>query len=92
MIVNIAADIIQQNITCTDDLDAAVKLGLGYPLGPLAWGDRIGADVIVHILDSIHARTFDPRYRASLWLRRRAELGCDWQTTIRGNSHNGREN
>ncbi|MGV6904511.1 MULTISPECIES: 3-hydroxyacyl-CoA dehydrogenase [unclassified Brucella] len=75
MIVNIAADIIQQNITCTDDLDAAVKLGLGYPLGPLAWGDRIGADVIVHILDSIHARTFDPRYRASLWLRRRAELG-----------------
>ncbi len=30
--------------------------------------------MIVRILDAIHERTGDPRYRASLWLRRRAEL------------------
>ncbi|TIO53633.1 MAG: 3-hydroxyacyl-CoA dehydrogenase, partial [Mesorhizobium sp.] len=30
---------------------------------------------ILRILDTIHDRTRDPRYRASLWLRRRAELG-----------------
>lgn len=74
MIVNIAADIVHQKIASVDDLDAAVRLGLGYPHGPLVWGDRIGADVIVRILDAIHERTGDPRYRASLWLRRRAEL------------------
>lgn len=74
MIVNIAADIVHQNIASADDLDAAVRLGLGYPYGPLEWGDRIGADMIVRVLDRIHERTGDPRYRASLWLRRRAEL------------------
>lgn len=74
MIVNIAADIVHQNIASVDDLDAAVRLGLGYPHGPLKWGDRIGADMIVRILDRIHNRTGDPRYRPSLWLRRRAEL------------------
>jgi len=51
-----------------------VRLGLGYPYGPLEWGDRIGADIVVHILDRMFGRTGDPRYRASLWLRRRAEL------------------
>ncbi|MEJ5086464.1 3-hydroxyacyl-CoA dehydrogenase [Brucella pseudogrignonensis] len=74
MIVNIAADIVHQNIASVDDLDAAVRLGLGYPYGPLEWGDRIGADIVVHILDRMFGRTGDPRYRASLWLRRRAEL------------------
>lgn len=74
MIVNIAADIVHQKIASADDLDAAVRLGLGYPHGPLEWGDGIGADMIVRILDRIHERTGDPRYRASLWLRRRAEL------------------
>ncbi|MBC2887094.1 3-hydroxyacyl-CoA dehydrogenase [Ochrobactrum sp. CM-21-5] len=74
MIVNIASDMVQQNIASAEDLDAAVRLGLGYPFGPLEWGDRIGTGVIVRILDHIHERTLDPRYRASLWLRRRAEL------------------
>ncbi|MEQ1955927.1 3-hydroxyacyl-CoA dehydrogenase [Mesorhizobium sp. CN2-181] len=74
MIVNIGCAIVEQNIASPVDVDAAVKLGLGYPHGPLEWGDRVGATRIVRILDAIHDRTRDPRYRASLWLRRRAEL------------------
>ena len=42
-IVNTACEIAQQRIATPDDIDAAVRLGLGYPLGPLALGDRIGA-------------------------------------------------
>jgi 3-hydroxybutyryl-CoA dehydrogenase len=74
-IVNIACDIAQQRIASPGDIDLAVRLGLGYPAGPLAWGDKIGAGRILTILETIEAITGDPRYRPSLWLRRRALLG-----------------
>ncbi len=74
-IINIASDIAQQRIATPEDIDAAVMLGLGYPQGPLAWGDAIGANNILRILETMLAITGDPRYRPSLWLRRRAQLG-----------------
>jgi 3-hydroxybutyryl-CoA dehydrogenase len=74
-IVNVASDIAQQRIATPADIDAAVMLGLGYPQGPLAWGDAIGPRNILQILETLLAITGDPRYRASLWLRRRAQLG-----------------
>jgi len=74
-IVNIACDMAQQGICSPDDLDTAVELGLAYPFGPLAWGDRIGASRILTILQNMLAYTGDPRYRPSLWLARRAQLG-----------------
>lgn len=75
VIVNIAAHIAQRGIASVADIDDAVRLGLGYPKGPLTWGDEIGAGRIVKILDAIHATTGDPRYRVSPWLRQRAALG-----------------
>lgn len=74
-IVNIASDIAQQGIATPADIDQAVILGLGYPQGPLAWGDALGPARIVRILRGIEALSGDPRYRPSPWLRRRAELG-----------------
>ncbi|KPQ20904.1 MAG: 3-hydroxyacyl-CoA dehydrogenase, C-terminal domain [Rhodobacteraceae bacterium HLUCCA24] len=74
-IVNIACEIAQQQIASPADIDTAVRLGLGYPRGPLAWGDAMGAHRILTILERIETRTGDPRYRPSLWLRRRVELG-----------------
>ncbi len=74
MMVNIACHIVQRRIASVADLEAAVTLGLGYPQGPLAWGDAVGAGRIAEILHNIHQLTADPRYRAALWLRRRAEL------------------
>jgi 3-hydroxybutyryl-CoA dehydrogenase len=74
-IVNIACEIAQQKIAAPGDIDIAVRLGLNYPKGPLALGDHYGPALILEILDALHARTGDPRYRASLWLRRRAEAG-----------------
>jgi 3-hydroxybutyryl-CoA dehydrogenase len=75
MIVNIACDIAQQGIAAPRDIDRAVTLGLGYPHGPLAWGDAIGPATIARILTRMHALSGDPRYRPSPWLRRRAALG-----------------
>ena len=74
-VVNIAANIAQRGIASVADLEDAVKLGLGYPHGPLAWGDRLGGDNILAILRNMHAATGDPRYRPSPWLVRRVGLG-----------------
>jgi 3-hydroxybutyryl-CoA dehydrogenase len=75
MVVNTACEIAQQQIATPADIDSAVQLGLGYPMGPLAWGDSLGAGRIFTILDRIYAISGDPRYRPSAWLRRRAQLG-----------------
>lgn len=74
-IVNIAANIAQRGIASVADLEDSVKLGLGYPHGPLAWGDRIGAARILAILRAQQDATGDPRYRPSPWLVRRVALG-----------------
>ena len=74
-IVNLACDIAQQGIASVEHIDLAVRLGLGYPLGPLEWGDRMGAGRVLRILERLHALSGDPRYRPSPWLRRRAQLG-----------------
>ncbi len=74
-IVNLACDIAQQGIASVEDIDDAVRLGLGYPRGPLAWGDALGPERLHTILTRLLATTGDPRYRPSPWLRRRAQLG-----------------
>jgi 3-hydroxybutyryl-CoA dehydrogenase len=74
-IVNIAADMCQQGICSPADLDVAVTLGLGYPMGPLALGDRVGPTNVLEILFNLQTVYGDPRYRPSPWLRRRGALG-----------------
>jgi len=75
-IVNVACDIAQQTIATPEDIDLAVSLGLGYPKGgPLSMGDALGAAQVLEILRAMHRVTGDPRYRASLWLQRRVQLG-----------------
>ena len=75
MIVNIACDIAQQGIATPADIDLAVSLGLGYPKGPLSLGDALGAAKVLEVLKNIYRVTGDPRYRPSLWLQRRVQLG-----------------
>jgi 3-hydroxybutyryl-CoA dehydrogenase len=79
-VVNIASDIAQQRIASPADIDSAVTLGLGYPQGPLAWGDAIGAGTVLDILEALHEFYGDPRYRPSPWLKRRAMLGVSLLT------------
>ncbi|NDP62209.1 3-hydroxyacyl-CoA dehydrogenase [Polaromonas sp.] len=74
-IVNIASDICQQGICSPKDLETAVTLGLGYPMGPLAMGDRYGATNILEVLFNLQTVYGDQRYRPSPWLRRRGAIG-----------------
>ncbi|HEX5286415.1 MAG TPA: 3-hydroxyacyl-CoA dehydrogenase [Polaromonas sp.] len=74
-IVNIASDICQQGICNPKDLETAVTLGLGYPLGPLAMGNRYGPTNILEVLFNMQTVYGDQRYRPSPWLRRRGAIG-----------------
>ncbi len=79
-IVNIGCEIAQQGVAAPADIDRAVTLGLGYPRGPLALGDALGARRVLAILESLQAFYGDPHYRPSPWLKRRALLGVSLLT------------
>ncbi len=74
-IVNIASDMCQQGVCSPADLETAVTLGLGYPLGPLAMGNRYGPTNVLEVLFNMQTVYGDPRYRPSPWLRRRGAIG-----------------
>lgn len=75
MIVNIGCEIAQMQIASPADIDDGVRLGLGYPQGPLSLGDDIGPQRVLDILNALQRQTDDPRYRPSQYLRQRARLG-----------------
>ena len=74
-IVNIASDMCQQGICSPKDLETAVTLGLGYPMGPLALGNLCGPTNVLEVLFNMQTVYGDTRYRPSPWLRRRGAIG-----------------
>ena len=72
MLVNEAADAVQQGVCSESGADAAMKLGVNYPAGPFEWLAGWSAREIVALLDALDAHYRGERYRASPWLRRRA--------------------
>ena len=73
--VNVACSAAQDGLGTPADIDLGAQLGLGYPMGPLALGDSLGPSTVLAILDGLLDYTGDSRYRASGWLRTRADLG-----------------
>lgn len=75
MLINVGCNVAQRGIGVPADIDKGAKLGLGYPFGPIEWGDRIGPGRVLHILQRLEAFYQEPRYRPSPWLKRRVMLG-----------------
>ncbi|SAK62874.1 3-hydroxyacyl-CoA dehydrogenase [Caballeronia temeraria] len=65
MLVNEAADAVNQGVCTSADLDLAMEKGVNYPLGPLAWGERLGIERIHDVLIHLAAHYGEDRYRAS---------------------------
>lgn len=80
MIANLGCEMAQIGLASPADIDTAMKLGLNYPLGPLEIAEEMGVSHTHAIISAIHDATQDPRYRPSLWLRRRALLGLPVHT------------
>ncbi|HEV2673047.1 MAG TPA: 3-hydroxyacyl-CoA dehydrogenase PaaH [Aliidongia sp.] len=75
MLANEAAEAAHLGVATPSDIDRAMKLGLNYPKGPLAWAQDIGVGRVLETLEALQAAYGDDRYRASLFLRRRAASG-----------------
>lgn len=72
MLANEAADATLQGVGSATDIDLAMCAGVNYPLGPMAWANRIGLDSVLHVLSNLQASYGEDRYRPSLLLQRLA--------------------
>jgi 3-hydroxybutyryl-CoA dehydrogenase len=75
MIANLGCELAQIGLARPADIDLAMKLAQNYPRGPLEWADWLGLAKAHEIMRQLQAITGSDRYRPSLWLRRRAQLG-----------------
>ncbi len=68
--INEAICILAEGIASAKEIDKAMCLGANHPIGPLALADLIGNDVNLSIMETLHAETGDPKYRAHPLLRK----------------------
>ena len=73
--INEACDLVYTGVASVEGVDTAMKLGANHPMGPLALGDLVGLDVCLAIMDTLYNETHDPKYRASLLLRKMVRAG-----------------
>ncbi|OJU90934.1 MAG: 3-hydroxyacyl-CoA dehydrogenase [Burkholderiales bacterium 66-5] len=70
MLVNEAADAVQQGVCSPEGADAAMKLGVNYPAGPFEWLKRLGRARAIALIEALDACYRGERYRVSPWLQR----------------------
>ncbi|MCE4539169.1 3-hydroxyacyl-CoA dehydrogenase [Pelomonas sp. P7] len=71
MLVNEAADAVQQGVCDEAGADAAMKLGVNYPAGPFEWLTLWGAGAVAALLDRLDHHYRGERYRVSPYLLNR---------------------
>jgi 3-hydroxybutyryl-CoA dehydrogenase len=75
---NEAMRMLEEGVASARDIDTAMRLGYGHPMGPLELSDMVGLDVRLSISDYLHAKLGGPQYRSPELVRRlvaRGELG-----------------
>ncbi|MFF9913507.1 3-hydroxyacyl-CoA dehydrogenase [Streptomyces sp. NPDC013457] len=72
MLADFAFDAAARGVAAADDIDTAMRLGVNYPRGPLAWGEELGVDWVLETLSNLHEEYPTGRYAPSQALRRRA--------------------
>lgn len=75
MLINEAADAVFWGVASAEDVDRAMKGGVNYPKGLLAWAEDVGLSNCVDALDALKAKYGEDRYRCSPLLRARASEG-----------------
>ena len=67
--------VFQEGGASREDIDQAVKLGLGHPMGPLTLADLIGLDTLLAVCEVYYREFGDPKYRPPILLRRYVTAG-----------------
>jgi 3-hydroxybutyryl-CoA dehydrogenase len=79
-----AVRLFEQGVAARDDIDNAMRLGCGYPMGPLFLTDYVGLDTTLSICDIMFDEFKEPRFAAPPLLRRMVLAGLHGRKTGRG--------
>jgi 3-hydroxybutyryl-CoA dehydrogenase len=79
-----AIRLVELGVASVEDIDKAMRLGFGRPMGPFETADMVGLDTGYYALCSLHAETGDDKFRPPELLRRQVEAGHLGRKTGRG--------
>lgn len=82
--LNSAVKMVQEHYATPDDIDTAMRLGGGYPMGPFELLDVVGLDVSLAIEQSLHREFRDPGLAPARLLEHLVAAGCLGRKTGRG--------
>lgn len=75
---------VERGVAGVADLDTAMRLGCGHPMGPLALLDLVGLDTGCRAADAMYEEFRDPRYAVPPLLRRLVTVGWLGRKSGRG--------
>jgi 3-hydroxybutyryl-CoA dehydrogenase len=73
-----------EGLAAAPDIDTAMRLGCGHPMGPLALADLIGLDTLAAIAEAMVAEFHEPRFAPPPLLKRLVRMGWTGRKTGRG--------
>jgi 3-hydroxybutyryl-CoA dehydrogenase len=79
-----AIRVFEQGLASRDDIDNAMKLGCGYPMGPLFLTDYVGLDTTYSIAEIMFGEFKEPRFAPPPLLKRMVLAGRHGRKTGRG--------
>lgn len=82
--LNDAVRMHEEGYSTPEDIDTAMKLGCGHPMGPFALMDIVGLDVTYAILNSLHEEFRERRYAPAPLLEHMVRAGYLGRKTGRG--------
>jgi 3-hydroxybutyryl-CoA dehydrogenase len=82
--LNHAVSMFESKYASREDIDAAMRLGCGYPMGPLALMDLIGLDTAYEILDTMYKQGRDRLHAPSPIIKQMVSAGLRGRKSGRG--------
>ena len=70
-----ATRMVEEGVASAADIDRAMKLGYGHPMGPLELGDLVGLDIRLAIAEYLYAETGSPTFRPPQLLKKMVRAG-----------------